>query len=204
MHLILVPSDPDRLRRALAARRCRCHSIAAQTLRSFLASRFGGVAIKAHLAAALRDVSLNPARARLVERAQDWRWLSTSAHLRGRDDGLTARQQMRRKPYRSPLAFVPHVRAAFAEIGSSPSCEWSPSVGASRDQIPNRLFGNLSSSKWRFGNFVLNFAASHNDRIRIRNGLDQLRTCFELVTISTTYEAIEWSIDASQYLELES
>jgi putative transposase len=45
---------------------------------------------EAHLAAALRYVSLNPVRARLVERAQDWRWSSTRAHLRGRDDGLTA------------------------------------------------------------------------------------------------------------------
>jgi putative transposase len=35
-------------------------------------------------------VSLNPVRARLVERAQHWRWSSTSAHLRGKDDGLTA------------------------------------------------------------------------------------------------------------------
>jgi putative transposase len=35
-------------------------------------------------------VSLNPVRARLVERAPDWRWSSTRAHLRGRDDGLTA------------------------------------------------------------------------------------------------------------------
>jgi putative transposase len=35
-------------------------------------------------------VSLNPVRARLVERAQDWRWSSTRAHLRGKDDGLTA------------------------------------------------------------------------------------------------------------------
>ena len=29
-------------------------------------------------------------RARLVERAQDWRWSSTRAHLRGKDDGLTS------------------------------------------------------------------------------------------------------------------
>ena len=43
-----------------------------------------------HLMAALRYVSLNPVRARLVERAQDWRWSSTPAHLRGKDDGLTA------------------------------------------------------------------------------------------------------------------
>jgi putative transposase len=44
-----------------------------------------------HLAAALRYVALNPVRARLVKRAQDWRWSSTRAHLRGKDDGLTAR-----------------------------------------------------------------------------------------------------------------
>lgn len=43
-----------------------------------------------HFAAALRYVSLNPVRARLVDRAQDWRWSSTRAHLRRRDDGITA------------------------------------------------------------------------------------------------------------------
>ena len=43
-----------------------------------------------HLAAALRYVSLNPVRARLVERARDWRWSSVRAHLGGRDDGVTA------------------------------------------------------------------------------------------------------------------
>src|SRR5258708_9762603 len=42
------------------------------------------------LEGAWRYVSLNPVRARLVERAQDWRWSSTRAHLRGKDDGLTA------------------------------------------------------------------------------------------------------------------
>jgi putative transposase len=30
-----------------------------------------------------------------VERAQDWKWSSTRAHLRGKDDGLTARQPVR-------------------------------------------------------------------------------------------------------------
>lgn len=42
-----------------------------------------------HLAAALRYVSLNPMRARLVERGQDWRWASMRAHLRGKDDEVT-------------------------------------------------------------------------------------------------------------------
>jgi putative transposase len=33
-------------------------------------------------------VALNPVRARLVERAEDWPWSSARAHLAGRDDGL--------------------------------------------------------------------------------------------------------------------
>ena len=94
LHLILVPSDADGLRRALS----RVHRIYAgiiQTRRKrsghFWQGRFGAVAMdEAYLAAALRYVSLNPVRARLVERAQDWRWSSARAHLRGRDDGLTA------------------------------------------------------------------------------------------------------------------
>jgi putative transposase len=93
-HLILVPSDPDGLRRALA----RVHRIYAGVIQArrkrsghFWQGRFGAVAMDdEHLAAALRYVSLNPVRARLVERAQDWRWSSARAHLRGRDDGLTA------------------------------------------------------------------------------------------------------------------
>jgi REP-associated tyrosine transposase len=93
VHLILVPSDPDGLRRALArVHRSYAGIVQARRKRSghFWQGRFGAVAIdEAHLAAALRYVSLNPVRARLVERAQNWRWSSTSAHLRGKDDGLT-------------------------------------------------------------------------------------------------------------------
>jgi REP-associated tyrosine transposase len=43
---------------------------------------------EAHLIAAARYVALNPVRARLVARAQDWEWSSARAHLSGRDDGL--------------------------------------------------------------------------------------------------------------------
>jgi putative transposase len=43
-----------------------------------------------HLVAAARYVALNPLRARLVARAQDWRWSSVAAHLDGRDDALVA------------------------------------------------------------------------------------------------------------------
>jgi putative transposase len=51
--------------------------------------RFGAVAMdEVHLANAARYVSLNPVRARLVERAQDWRWSSVKAHLAEKDDPL--------------------------------------------------------------------------------------------------------------------
>jgi putative transposase len=44
-------------------------------------------------------------RARLVARAQDWRWSSVRAHLYGRDDGLTARGPVieRFSPFRAFL-----------------------------------------------------------------------------------------------------
>jgi len=94
VHLILVPSDTDGLRRALArVHRTYAGVIQARRKRTghFWQGRFGAVAMdEEHLAAALRYVSLNPVRARLVQRAQDWRWASTRAHLRGKDDGVTA------------------------------------------------------------------------------------------------------------------
>jgi len=99
VHLILVPSDPDGLRRALSrVHRAYAGVIQARRKRTghFWQGRFGAVAMdEAYLTAALRHVSLNPVRARLVERAQDWKWASTRAHLRGKDDGVTARKPVR-------------------------------------------------------------------------------------------------------------
>ena len=43
---------------------------------------------EAHLIAAVRTISLNPVRARLVCRAEDWAWSSVRAHLSGENDGL--------------------------------------------------------------------------------------------------------------------
>jgi putative transposase len=83
VHLILVPSDSDGLRRALAPVHRRyagyIHSRQKRT-GHFWQGRFGAVAMdERHLAAALRYVALNPVRARLVERARDWRWSSAPA-----------------------------------------------------------------------------------------------------------------------------
>ncbi len=41
-----------------------------------------------HLTACARYVELNPVRAGLSPRPEDWRWSSARAHLAGADDGL--------------------------------------------------------------------------------------------------------------------
>jgi putative transposase len=94
VHLILVPSDEDGLRRALApAHRRYAGHVHLRETRSghYWQGRFGCVAMDdGHLAAALVYVALNPVRARLVDHAQDWRWSSARVHLGlVRDDGLT-------------------------------------------------------------------------------------------------------------------
>jgi len=94
VHIILVPSDPDGLRRTLAPthRRYAGH-VQAREKRTghFGQGRYGAVAMdEAHLLYAVRYVSLNPVRAGLVERAQDWPWASTRARLFGLEDGITS------------------------------------------------------------------------------------------------------------------
>jgi putative transposase len=127
VHLVLVPSDRDGLRRALAVVHRRYAGIVqARRKRSghFWQGRFGAVAMDdGHLEAALRYVSLNPVRARLVARAQDWRWSSTRAHLTGKDDGVTAR-----KPIRDRIPRFAHLIAseiddhdAFARLRAAES-----------------------------------------------------------------------------------
>ena len=93
VHLILCPSDEDGLRRALArAHRAYAGRIHARRRRTghFWQGRFGAVAMdETHLVAAYRYVALNPVRAKLVQRAEDWRWSSARALLGLGDDGLT-------------------------------------------------------------------------------------------------------------------
>lgn len=77
VHLIVVPQDEDGIRRALAPVHRRyaghVHSRLKRT-GHFWQGRFGCVAMdEAHLGAALHYVALNPVRARLVDRATDWR-----------------------------------------------------------------------------------------------------------------------------------
>jgi len=92
VHVIIVPQDADGLRRTFADahRRYTGYINARHRWTGHLwQGRFGAVAMdEPHLAAAARYVALNPVRARLVERADQWPWSSTRAHFAGEDDAL--------------------------------------------------------------------------------------------------------------------
>lgn len=92
--MIVVPDDRDGLRRTFADthRRYTGYINARHRWTGHLwQGRFGAVAMdEAHLAAAVRYVSLNPVRARLVKHASDWRWSSVAAHLARQDDPLVS------------------------------------------------------------------------------------------------------------------
>ncbi len=92
VHIIIVPSDEDGLRRTFsdAHRRYTGYINARMRVTGHLwQGRFGSVVMdEEHLAHAVRYVSFNPLRARLVKHAEDWPWSSVPAHLAGEDDGL--------------------------------------------------------------------------------------------------------------------
>ena len=121
VHLVLVPSDADGLRRVLArVHRLYAGFVHARRRRTghFWQGRFGSVVMdEGHLAAALGYVSLNPVRARLVKRAQDWRWSSVRAHLGLVDDGLTnVRPALSRFPRFADLLDEPAEAEAFENL----------------------------------------------------------------------------------------
>jgi len=92
VHLILSPSDPEGLGRAMGAAHRRWANFVNARGRwrgHLFDGRFASVAMdEAHLLAAARYVALNPVRARLAGRAEDWPWSSVRAHLEAEDDGL--------------------------------------------------------------------------------------------------------------------
>ena len=92
VHLILVPSEADGLRAALAEthRRYTTRVNQREGWRGYLwQGRFASFPMdEARVLACARYVELNPVRARLARRVRDWRWSSARAHLAGADDGL--------------------------------------------------------------------------------------------------------------------
>ena len=93
------PSTDDGLRVALgeANRRYSRRIHFRQGWRGYLwQGRFASVPMdEAHLPACARYVALNPVRAGLVARAEDWRWSSARAHLDGNGNGLVQLQPLK-------------------------------------------------------------------------------------------------------------
>ena len=94
VHLILCPRDTKGLSRAIGPAHKRWANFINSRGRwrgHLFDGRFASVAMDGkHLVSAVRYVALNPVRARLVGRAEDWKWSSVHAHLAGRDDGLVS------------------------------------------------------------------------------------------------------------------
>jgi putative transposase len=92
VHLILVPATEFGLREALgeAHRRYTRMINVRQGWRGHLwQERFHSFVMdERHLIAAARYVELNPVRARLCQRPEDWAWSSACAHLAGTDDAF--------------------------------------------------------------------------------------------------------------------
>ncbi|HEY1606019.1 MAG TPA: hypothetical protein VGF77_10540 [Allosphingosinicella sp.] len=88
-----MPSTADGLRAALAeAHRLYSRRINfAKGWTGYLwQGRFASYPMdEAHLMVAVRYVELNPVRAKLMKRAEEWPWSSARAHLTGKPDGLT-------------------------------------------------------------------------------------------------------------------
>lgn len=101
VHVIVVPSGLDGLRRTFADTHRRYTGFINARHRwtgHLWQGRFGAVAMdETHLAAAVRYVALNPVRARLVERAQDWPWSSALAHMGEGDDPLVTTAPVRER-----------------------------------------------------------------------------------------------------------
>jgi putative transposase len=90
VHIVAIPSDEDGLRRTFRYVHRHYTGYINARLRvtgHLWQGRFSSVAMdEAHFVAALRYIALNPVRARLVTRCEDWPWSSTRALIAGRDD----------------------------------------------------------------------------------------------------------------------
>jgi putative transposase len=122
VHLIVVPSDEAGLARAIGETHRRYTNFINARGRwsgHLFQRRYGSVVMDDdHLITCVRYVSLNPVRARLVVRAEDWPWSSVNAHLSGHDDGLvTVKPVLDRVPdFARLLAPDPRDDGAFSAL----------------------------------------------------------------------------------------
>ena len=87
VHIIAVPGDEDGLRRTFRTVHRHYTGFINARMRvtgHLWQGRFSSVAMdEAHLVSALRYVALNPVRAKLTGRPEEWPWSSTTAHIAG-------------------------------------------------------------------------------------------------------------------------
>jgi putative transposase len=87
VHFILTPTNESGLARVVGEAHRRYTAFVGALGRwtgHLFQGRFGSVAMdEDHLMSAFRYVALNPVKATLVNKAQDWPWSSTQAHLAG-------------------------------------------------------------------------------------------------------------------------
>lgn len=98
VHLVVVPSTEEALSRVVGEthRRYALKVNQREGWRGHLwQERFASFVMEqAYLFAAVRYVELNPVRAGLVERPEDYPWSSACAHLKNRDDALVTVKPM--------------------------------------------------------------------------------------------------------------
>jgi putative transposase len=127
VHLVMTPQSEDGLAKAVGEAHRQYTSLinARERWRGHLfQDRFASsVMDERHLIAAFRYVALNPVRAGLAERAQDWPWSSVHAHLFRRDGRLVKVQPL--------LSRVDDVEALFAPDPKIDS-RWAKEVAAIR------------------------------------------------------------------------
>jgi putative transposase len=115
IHAILVPSDADGLRAALAPVHRRYAGLLNARRRKtghFWQGRYGAAVMdEEHLVAAFRYILRNPVEAGLVSSPERWRWSSAAAYLKGSDDGLTETQPMKSR--------FPAMRALLADANTA-------------------------------------------------------------------------------------
>ena len=94
VHLILTPRTQEGLSRAVGEAHRRYTAFVnarARVTGHLFQGRFSSAAMdEAHLMTAIRYLALNPVRAKLAKRSQDWPWSSVAAHLAKKSDALVS------------------------------------------------------------------------------------------------------------------
>lgn len=124
VHAIVVPKDEDGLRQTFADahRRYTNHINKRNGWTGHLwQGRFGSMAIDGdQVVNAAKYISLNPVRAKLVKKPEDWKWSSVAAHLAGKDDELvTVKPLLDQVPDFANFVHEPADDALFADLRRS-------------------------------------------------------------------------------------